>query len=106
MFLTFILFSTLIALVFGQARVLHTQSNNMSERQVLRTSIIVNIGWLLVLLTFIYLGLKYSWGSAFISLIIGITLGPTIFVVLPFFYIVTPLWPVIILILCYLEFFS
>lgn len=103
---TLILFSILIALVFGQARVLQTQSNNMSSRQVLRTTIIVNIGWLFVLLTFVYLGLKYSWGLSFLALILGITVGPMIFTILPLFYLLAPFWPIIILMISYLEFFT
>jgi hypothetical protein len=55
-----LLFPLITLLVFTQSKVLKTQSNLMSNDQVVRTSIIVNIGWLFTIICLIYVGINYS----------------------------------------------
>jgi hypothetical protein len=102
----FLLFALLITLVFGQARVIKTQGHTMSEKQLLRTSLIVNIGWFLIFVVFIYLGINYSWLNTIISLVVGIIVGPLLITILPLIYVITPLWPIVLFFMIYLEFFN
>ena len=100
-----LLFPLITLLVFTQSKVLKTQSNLMSNDQIVRTSIIVNIGWLFTFICLIYVGINYSWISSILFLILGIVIGPVMLTFLPFLYLICRFWPVFALLLIILEFF-
>jgi divalent metal cation (Fe/Co/Zn/Cd) transporter len=101
----FSLYSILVLLVFGQAKVLATQHQSMSNKQISRTSVMVNIGWLITFIGFIFLGISYSWMVSIFALLTGILIYPMLLSLFPFIYLLSPFWPIVVLIIAYLEFF-
>jgi hypothetical protein len=101
---TFYLFLLQYILVFAQARVLHTQGNQMESKRITQLSIISILGWISFTSLLVYFGIEYSWSYTIISFIITAVLSGIIIVLFPFVFLICRFWPFLLAILLYLEF--
>ena len=103
---SFFIFQVLYILVFAQARVLHTQSEQLSPNRSLKMSFSVILGWISYSALFVYFGIEYSWMTTILGLIITAILSGIVTLLFPPIYLICRFWPLLLVTLLFLEFYK
>ncbi len=102
--ISFIIFLFLYPLVFVQAKFLDYNGDHMSTQDLKNKSIFVILGWNTFTMLFIYFGITFSWTYSIIGFFISLIFLPFI-IRIPIVYNFSRYWPLLILIIIFLEFF-